>query len=121
MLRTLVGCVAMTMIGATCARAAPPDADKLRDAVAFALQCNSSLGTIEQVVITGISPERNGVESVRGTYRQRLGSLSVLHMHSADSLGGVFEGDYDLAVGRFRAIQFKISVRIGYIGPGCLR
>jgi hypothetical protein len=121
MLRTLLGCIVVTAMSAVPARAAPPDANKLRDAVAFSLQCNASLGTIEQVVVTGISGERNGLQSVRGTYRQKLGSLSVLHMHSADSLGGVFEGDYDLAAGKFRAIQFKISVRTGYVGPTCLR
>jgi len=124
MVRSLCGCI----VGATLAlamvvpaRAVPPESDALRDAAAFALQCNASMGTIEQVTVTGISPAHNGVQSVRGTYRQKLGSLSVLHLHSADSLGGVFEGDYDIAARKFRALQFKISVRTGYVEPTCLR
>lgn len=124
MIRSLSGCiVGATLAFATVAPglAVSPETTVFRDAAAFALQCNASVGTIEQVVVTGISPEHNGVQSVRGTYRQKLGSLSVLHMHSADSLGGVFEGDYDIAARKFRALQFKISVRTGYVEPTCLR
>ena len=93
----------------------------LQKAVQFALQCNASLGTIEDVVLTQVEPERAGIVTVRGTYHQKMGGISVFKMHSTDTVGGVFEGDYDVATAKFRAIQFKISIRTGYVSQTCLR
>jgi hypothetical protein len=93
----------------------------LQKAVQFALQCNANLGTIEDVMLTQIEPERAGIVTVRGTYRQKVGGISVLTMHSTDTVGGVFEGIYDVATAKFRAIQFKISIRAGSVAQTCLR
>jgi hypothetical protein len=93
----------------------------LGKAVQFALQCNANLGTIEDVTVTQIEPERAGIVTVRGTYHQKIGGVSVFKMHSTDTVGGVFEGNYDVAATKFRAIQFKISVRAGYVAQTCLR
>jgi hypothetical protein len=97
--------------------ACDPDLQKL---VQFSLQCNAAIGTIEQVSISETKAAGSSL-IVRGTYRQKVGKLSFLHLESADTAGGVFEGRYNAATGKFDELQFKISLRAGSVPAPCLR
>lgn len=103
--------------------AAADDADiaRIKSAVQFSLQCNASLGTIEDVEVTATTPGGAGALTVRGTYRQKIGSFGKFGFQAPEASGGVFEGVYQLDRKAFKELQFKISLRSGRIPDSCLR
>ena len=114
-----VGLIAAFAAGRAAADAA--DTAKIRSSVQFSLQCNASLGTIEDVEVTAMIPEAGGLVTVRGTYRQKIGSFGRFGFQGPDSSGGVFEGVYQPDRKIFKELQFKISLRSGCIPEACLR
>jgi hypothetical protein len=106
--------------GGTGALAAPPEAD-VKNAALFSLQCNATIGTIEDVSITGMTEGTAEIVLVRGTYRQKIMKATVFRIESLDTAGGVFEGQYDARQRKFTSLQFKVSLRSGTIPPNCLR
>jgi hypothetical protein len=107
-------------LASSLAHATPSEAD-VANAVKFSLQCNASIGTIEDVELTGSSPGRDRTYVIRGTYKQRVGGFNLFGMQSAERNGGVFEGVYDSTARKLVELQFKISLRHGSVVPNCLR
>jgi len=103
------------------AGAQTPEASDVKNAIQFALQCNASLGTIEEVTLTILAPAGGEAYTVRGVYRHKIGGLNIKGFGTTDTNGGVFEGVYDRAARKLRALQFKISMRAGAVKPTCLR
>jgi hypothetical protein len=103
------------------ARADEVDTAQIKSAVGFSLQCNATLGTIEDVEITAASPGPDGTVTVRGTYRQKVGSFGRFGFQAPEATGGVFEGIYQRSNRSLKALQFKISIRSGNVPASCLR
>ena len=97
------------------------EAQQIKSSVQFSLQCNASLGTIEEVELSSVVPRADGLVTVRGTYKQKLGSFGRFGFQGPDAAGGVFEGVYERHRKALKELQFKISVRSGAIPPACLR
>jgi hypothetical protein len=94
---------------------------EMTNSIRFALQCNATLGTIENVDILKTAPVGDGTVSVSGTYRQRVGNFSRFGVQGPDSMGGVFEGLYHPQRRSLTFLQFKVSIRTGTVPQGCLR
>jgi Cu/Ag efflux pump CusA len=118
-----IGLLNVSIHSASAQRAvsATPDPNEVQSAVQFALQCNATFGTIENVTITSVSTANPGFFTVRGTYHQKIGGLNVLHLRTTDTIGGVFEGSFDGEGRKLQSLQFKISLRGGAITGNCLR
>lgn len=97
------------------------DTAQIKNAVGFSLQCNATLGTIEDVEITATSPGPDGTVTIRGTYRQKVGSFGRFGFQAPEATGGVFEGVYQKSNRSLKALQFKISIRSGSVPASCLR
>lgn len=87
----------------------------------FSLQCNATIGTIEDVELGVVAPGPDGTVIVRGTYRQKLGSFGKFGFQAPEATGGVFEGVYQRDRKALKELQFKISIRSGSIPASCLR
>lgn len=109
----------VTVVGPAYAQA--PDSGEIRSAVHFALQCNATIGTIEEVTLTAVVSTRADLFAVRGMYRQKIGGVAIFGMRSPDAAGGVFEGIYESGAKKLQALEFKISLRTGAVAPTCLR
>jgi hypothetical protein len=95
--------------------------DDIRAAVQFALQCNATVGEIQNVAVLSSENLGNGLLTVRGTYSQKVGGFSLLHFTTPDATGGVFEGAFNPSTHKLESLQFKISLRAGTIPAACLR
>ncbi len=98
------------------------DEQMLMRRITFALQCNSSMGTIEnvQILFTDVFDATRVL--VRGNYSQQLGgNFRAFGFSSAEAMSGVFEAAVDRSNGRLQHLQFKISVRGGWVKEACLR
>ena len=120
----LVG--ALLVVGGLCGGSATALANnaeiaQIRGAVQFSLQCNATLGTIEDVDVSSTTPGADGSVTFRGTYKQKLGTISKLGFHGPEASGGVFEGVYLRDRKALKELQFKISLRSGQVPASCLR
>lgn len=90
-------------------------------AVEYSLQCNASVGVIENVALSGVdySADRK-TATIRGTYRQQVAVLRVPLVQTPGSGGGVFEGIYSVERQRLESLHYKISIKGGPILPHCL-
>lgn len=113
--------LALLMLVPLLAHAAPPDETDLRKAVHYALQCNATIGTIEDVTLSAPVTTDTVRYVLRGMYRQRIGGVSFLGLQSPEALGGVFDGVYDSGAHKLRSLTFKIGPRTGAVTPSCLK
>ncbi len=113
--------LATQLVGAPDAYGIPPAPEELVASVKFALQCHASFGTVDDVAITNQLLPANESIVVRGTYKQKIGGFNLYGLKSGDTLGGVFEGTYNLTTRRLDKLQFKISIRTGEVSQNCLR
>lgn len=119
--RSLVPWAIIPLALVTAAQADEVDATRIKSSVGFSLQCNASLGTIEDVEVTAIAPGPDGTVTIRGTYRQKIGSFGQFGFQAPEATGGVFEGVYQSSSRSLKSLQFKISIRSGSIPAACLR
>lgn len=103
------------------APAGAQDTQAMIKAVEYSLQCNASVGVIENVALSGVdySADR-AMATIRGTYRQQVAVLRVPMVQTPGSGGGVFEGVYNVARRRLDSLHYKISIKGGPIPPHCL-
>jgi hypothetical protein len=113
--------VAFSIGGAQSAFADDAENRQIKSSAQFSLQCNATLGTIENVELASVVPGQNGQVAVRGTYHQKVGSFGRFGFQGPEAAGGVFEGTYLRDRGVFKELYFKISIRSGTIPPNCLR
>jgi hypothetical protein len=112
---------ALFAAGARPGSANDADNQQIKSSARFSLQCNATVGTIENVELASVVPGQNGQVTVRGTYHQKVGSFGRFGFQGPEAAGGVFEGIYLRDRGVFKELQFKISIRSGSVPPNCLR
>ena len=104
-------------------RVSANDADhqQIKSSIQFSLQCNATFGTIQDIELSSVAASQDGLVTVRGTYKQKVGSFSRFGFQAPDATGGVFEGIYQRDRKAFKELQFKISIRSGTVPSTCLR
>ncbi|MDT8068296.1 MAG: hypothetical protein ROO76_09035 [Terriglobia bacterium] len=119
--KTSIFCLILSFVFGSAGVRAEDDADAIRKAILFALQCNSTVGSIEDVTILDSRKRGGGLVVVRGTYKQKIAGAGIFMFKAPEAAGGVFEGDYDSDARKLQDLFFKVSLRTGKVRPSCLQ